>query len=317
MLIRNGDIGYWGPGNFKTSAELAASGGPLWLTGAGPQRTVIRPTTSTFNALRINTGDSLQPSGKLSGIGVCGPAARPVTKTAGILLDNSTLFVIDSCQVSNCDIGFDFINNCYNSGGFNLSVPRFGTCNVGIYLRRGSQSGSDMKFFNCFLFPWLHAVCAEGRGGGFTFFGGQASALNPSEADENGVIMLGWDYINRRELDGLGQFAMIGFEFEGWMGCHAIRIYGETQAAFRDTAFTATATKPSFEALDLLKGTDLKNSVIKFDGCGVSGPFRNRQLGIISGEYGTPLRETDWYVAPAGFTLDARPGGATLKSILG
>jgi hypothetical protein len=316
MLTRNGDAGYWGPGTYLTSSELIATDGPITLMGAGPQRTIVKTVSSAFNGLRINTGGGLQPTGRLFGIGVLGPVPRPSTKNAGIVLDNSPLFVLDHCQASNFDIGFDFINNCFNACGYNLSVPRFGTCNVGVYLRRGVQSGSDIKFYNSLLFPWLHAICVEGQGGGFSFFGGQVSALNTALADQNGVLMLGWDYINKTEFDGVGLLLLQQIEWEGWVGCHAIRQYGEAQATFRDCAFTAT--QRSRQALAVYMGTNLKNSIIKWDGCAVSGLYADPHLATMSGNWPgnpRPLRQTDWYVPPAGYAVSGIAKGNPLTDI--
>lgn len=307
-LVTNGDRGEAGPAVFKTSGPLVASGGPsLRLSGNGPLATVIKPTASTFPGIHVNLTNGMDPTGWINGIGVSGPSANPVTGQAGFLIDGTKLFQLSNCDVHNEDIAFDWINNCFNSGGYNLSASRFFSCNVALYIRDGDQSGSDMNFYNCNFSPKIFAYCIKGGGGGYGFFGGQCGNGNPTSVDANGVIQIGWDYINGVEADGVGSVLFSRIGLEGWHGCHGVRVYGETNAKFDTCAFNATVATAGQQALDVFKGTDLKNSLITFADCNVGGIYSNAKLGTAAGQFPgntAPLRQTNWYVPSAGGTAN-------------
>lgn len=317
-LVANGDWGELGAGTFKTSAALVTgSGNSLRLGGNGTQSTIIAPTGSTYPAIHVNLGNNLQPSGWIKGIGVVGPSPNPTGQQAGFLIDNTPLFVLDTLDVHNCDIGYDAINNCFNLVGYNLNTSRFQSCNVGISLRAGSQSGSDIKFYNTILTAAIFAVCIAGGGGGYAFYGGQWSAVAASPDDANGVIQIGWNYFNNTSLTGVDNTLFSGISLEGYRGCHGIRAYGETQAKFDTMSFNGSASS-GVEAIDIFKGTALNNSIITFDSCNVVGTFTAAKLGSIAGNFGgnpTPLRQTNWYVPPSSYTANGVGGANPLTDI--
>lgn len=316
-LVRNGDVGELGAGSFRTSSTLVAAGGKsLRLSGNGAQSSMIMPTGNTYPAFEVNlTGNQFVPSGILSGIGIIGPSPRPVNGQAGILLNQTSLFKLEDIDVQNEDIGFDFINDCYDSSGWNLSVSRFGTCNVGINIRAGAQSGSDLKFFNTNLSPWLHAVSIAGLGGGYSFFGGQWGANNSISSDANGIAMLCWDYVSQEVVGSVVNLLVEGVGLEGWQGCHAIRSYDEVQARFSSMSFNASQSTPGLQALDIFKGTAMKNSIVAFESCNATGVFSNAQLGSVEGQWASPLRQSNWYVPPSGYTANGVGKGNPLTDI--
>jgi hypothetical protein len=318
-LVTNGDNGELGRGLFKTSGALVASGGnSLRLTGNGPQSTVIMTTGSSYPGVHINLTGSFNPSGWIKGMSVIGPSPNPTGKQAGFLIDSTPLFKLDSLDVQNCDIGYDWNNDCFNAVGYNLNCSRFDSCNVGIHLRTGSATGSDMAFFNCQLYPKLFAICIAGGGGGYRFYGGELSAGNTVSVDANGVIQIGWDYINGVPFTGVDTTLFSGLSFEGWQGCHAIRVYGETQAKFDSLSFNASQASPGLQALDILKATGMLNSILVFDSCVVDGVYSNAQLGTISGSYAagsTNIRQTNWYVPSSGYTVGGVGKGNPLTDI--
>jgi hypothetical protein len=315
-LVANGDKGEMGHGMFRTSGPLIATGGAsLRLSGNGPLATQIRTAGSDYPAVHIKLTTGIEPSGWIEGIGVAGPNPNPTTGNAGFLVDATTLFELRNLDVHNCDIAYDWVNNCFNGSGYNLSASRFFSCNVGIYLRRGFQSGSDMNFYNSNITALLHSYCIEGGGGGFAFFGGQCGTGNSTSVDTNGVIQLGWDYINQVEHDGLVSVLFSRVGLEGWHGCHGIRAYGENNVKFDSCSFNASAATAGQIALDIFKGTNLKNSVISFESCNVTGHYKNHKLASAEGQFAMPLRQTNWYVAPNGYTANGVRGGNPLADI--
>lgn len=191
--IANGDIGELNGGLFATNDIVDWSGsnsdGSINIAGAGPQKTVILPSSNSIAAgLRINIPGNTSSKGKISNIGVRGPS-RPASlaidgvgnvstngKTA-ILLDATTCLTLDRMEADGFDIGMDLKNNCFNCATYDFSVPRTYNTNVGINIRTGTQSGSDLKFYNSVLSAYVSPVCAAGSGGGYFFYGGQFGAF--------------------------------------------------------------------------------------------------------------------------------------------
>lgn len=325
-LVANGDEGYLGPGSFKTSAELVITGGSgkgIRLRGAGPQNTVIKPTANTFNGLRVNLTDALVPKGSISDLSIASaaslPAAGSPNNKAAFMCDATTLMKLDNLSASGFDVGYDFINNCYNTHGYSLHVPRFATCNVGINLREGSQSGSDMHFHSSYLFPALHAVCIKGNGGGFHFFGGQMSTTSTATGNTNrGVLQLGWDYVNQVNGGSLSACSFSGIGIEGFLKNWTVNsvqpLLGCEFLGFNLLANDNTANK----ALGIWQATNLGNSSVKWDNCSVGQSFfANAAVASLAGNSdGFALDEGPW-CSVSGTTLNGSSQGDQWLTSLG
>jgi hypothetical protein len=308
-LVTNGDYGELGSGTFKTSATLNIAGGSsIRLEGNGPQSTVIKPTGNTYPTVELNlTVGSLNKSGWIKGIGVVGPSANPGTRQAGFLWNATTLAEGWDLDVINMDMAYDWINNCYNFNGYGLSCSRFGSCNVGINLRAGAQSGSDFNFYGSYLFPAWSAVCIAGNGGGYGFFGGQFG-LTGTGSSTIGVITIGYDWVSNAQIAGMvnAEFNRIGIE--GFNSAWAITGWGENQAKFRGMSFNnpTVGAGASVGILNGAAGTAMNNAQYIFDGCAAVGAFSGAHLGVTASTFlSQPVRQTNWYVPPAGLTANS------------
>lgn len=272
-MITHGDEGYLGAGIFKTSGELAIVGTSTTfggLRGAG-SATIIKPAAGNYHGLRINIDGALNRKSPVSGITIIGQASSlPTNGKAGFILDATTLMPVYDVEVSGFDIGFDLINNCYNSSFYNPSVPRFDGCNCGLNLRSGLQSGSDISIYNSMLFGHNMAVNIEGGGGGFHFFGGEWSARNvsPTISDDLGVLTMGKVYV----ADGSGsvtngpyQVQLNGISMEGWQDIWAIRTWREFELTLSGCTFQATAA--THVARGFIKMNDPQNFRLRAMGC--------------------------------------------------
>lgn len=292
-------------GTYKTSGELVASGSgsaTFNFEGGGPQCTIIAPTNNNFNGIRIALGDNLSPKGSISNIGIIQTTvslpASPNNK-AGFMCDGTTLFEYNNVTVSGFDVAYDFINNCYNFHGYAMHSPRFGTNNVGINLREGTQSGSDMHFYGTYLFPVFHAVVVKGNAGGFHFFGGQWSALDTANcvADANrGVIQLGYDWENQSNGGAVAATSFNGISLEGfhcnWAVNSVQALLGVQFYGFSIVATDNSATK----ALGIWQATNAGNSSVTWIDGQVGQSFFARAVPFsLSGRFdGFTMFEGPW-----------------------
>jgi hypothetical protein len=250
LLASTGDPGFLPPGTYRTTAEVVYPNGYLYFIGAGPARCVIKPDANTYNGVRINAGTgtglggSLRPQGIVGGFCVRGPnASPPQNGKAGFVLDATTQCVVRDVLVEGFDIGFDQINNCFNSNYENIFTSRnVGTVNVGYNARTDNQNGCDICFYNAQLTGKLAAMCFSGTGGGYRVFGGSFGTSQTAVLDKLGVITMGWNYISDVEAGGLGSMLFTGLHIEGWRGQHAFRVYGSVTFGVQGTGFNPSAS---------------------------------------------------------------------------
>lgn len=236
-------------GTYKTTAELRWNNQFPRIVGDGMGLSILMPTTTAFHVLHVGTGSEFVPGGGfILNIGIIGPSLAPTkTNKAGIQLDAVHGCQLQNISVDGCDIGFDFINNCYDSYGINL-VTYFGYCNVGLNLRSGFQSGSDLSFYECWFTGAVAGIHIAGGGGGFQFFGCSPSSGQTRSTLSNAPVVLCKDYVAGTIADG-STAGFHGCHFEGWSTSavansgYAFHSYGQS---FVDvdggTSFIATAT---------------------------------------------------------------------------
>ena len=89
----------------------------------------------------------------------------------------------------------DLINNNFGDEFDNIRTYQ-NSCNVGINLRTGNQSGSDLSFYNMWVVGPVAGVSISGGGGGYHFWGGQIGTdNNTSPQDLTAAIILCKDYL--------------------------------------------------------------------------------------------------------------------------
>jgi hypothetical protein len=278
ILTSTGAIGFLPAGTYKITDTLVASGNSIVLQGAGALTTKIVQATSGKTGFRVNiTGDGLAtPCGYISDISVIGPAANPTDFKSGFLLDTCRGFDLVRCYVSNFDIGYDFINNCFNSAFYSCSTHRFGSCNIGMNLRgiegAAFQAGNDISIFNPKFFGKLGAVVIGPNSGGYHFFGGQFGSTGlTANRDDLGNIMLGVVYDTVLQT-GTGSLTtgsctvdFNGLSIEGVTRTWFIQCYDEITAGFNNMGYTPSVTGAN-AALGLIKCTNAKQTQLVFQG---------------------------------------------------
>lgn len=288
--IANGDPMFLPAGTYRTGDELVAEGrmdDTMFLMGAGTRRAVIAPTRNTHDGLRVRIPGA-RAKGRLQGIGVASTAPLPDTPNgrAAFVVDDTPLLILSDLDAMGFDIGFDFVNNCFNCAGYNIATPRFDTVNCGLNLRECIQSGSDLHFYNTSFGGRRHAVAIAGRGGGYHFFGGQWGANTAALplGDDFGVIQLGYDYASQSVLGGLGPILFSGLAIEGPKNSWMIRSFEEVVATFNQFSFLASARTD--RCLGILKMTEAHNSVLTFTGCNIGQSFfASDRVVDITGEW--------------------------------
>ena len=319
--VANGDPMFLPAGVYRTGGELVASGrdgDTIHFFGAGAQRSVIAPASNGRNGLRVAI-PGIRAKGRVQGIGV--RCAQPLPTwpngAAAFMIDGTPLLVLSDLDAVGFDVGFDFINNCYNCSGYNLATPRFDSANCGLNLREGVQSGSDLHFYNTSFGGRRHAVSIAGLGGGYHFFGGQwgANAAGITLGDGHGVIQLGYDYATQTKLGGLGSLLFSGLGIEGPKDCWMIRSFDEVVATFNQFSFLASAGTD--RCLGILKMTDAKNSVLTFQGCNVgTGHFARERVVEVEGDWDSfLLSEGGWHCANGTDLGGTAQGGMWLRSL--
>ena len=301
--IANGDPLFLPAGTYRTRDELVASGRDgdgIFLFGAGPQRSLIKPDGNHHAALRVQI-PGVRLKGRVQGIGARCDAPLPDAPTgaAGFVVDGTPLLVLADLEAVGFDIGFDLINNCYNSAAYNLSTPRFDSVNCGLNLREGVQSGSDLNFYNATLRGRRHALCIAGRGGGYHFYGGHwsANASGLPNGDGFGCIQLGYDYVTQQELGGVGSLLFSGIGIEGPKNCWMVRSFGKVVAHFNQFSFLASADRNL--CLGIMKLTAAENGTITFQGCNIgSGRYANETIFSVEGHFDSfAMTEGAWNCA--------------------
>lgn len=273
----------------KTYSELIGYGGPtLDFTNAGDGLT-IGPGSG---------GSGIEPSGYVQGIKIQGSGGTsPQTAqggATGLTLDGMRQHRVVDVYVEGYDIAFDFINNCYGSTMENCRAL-FGRNNVGLNLRTGPQSGSDLTFTNCWLMGRIAAVYVAGDGIGYEFQSGQYACGHDDAAAAEGVFVINKDYLTNSTSGKVPGIHFRAVVFEGWYSAPAFLTHGQVQASvvgcrFLGTRLTDLATR-------ILEQIDPTHSSWSFLGNYIRGEFSAADLLNITGTQGSrnEIFEAGWY----------------------
>lgn len=229
-------------GTFKITAGLTAAARNVMIRGAGGTLTKIVPDTYTFDVFTIGTTEGSVPignSGYLKDIFIEGKTTHYSTDYwAGVKLVSMRQFYIENVTIHKMPIGFDLISNCYGATFVNARAMLGG---LGLNLRAGAESGSDLNFLGC----WFHgnnaAVSFSPDGGGYHFFGGQFSAGAAQTVDQDllGAAIIGKDYITGA-VGTVPNIIFDGIDFENTRFMHAIRGFGQMTVTIRNCSFLQT-----------------------------------------------------------------------------
>jgi hypothetical protein len=245
-------------GTFKISGSLVAalttSNPNFRMRGQGPGKTIINASATGFAGLDIGPSTNTKyvgPTGYLQDLSVIGsfvPGTSTADYHAGVQLDGCVQFKVENVNVGGFDVGFDLINNCYGSTFDNIRAAFGSTCNIGVRLRTGSQSGDDIHFWN----PWLAgaavaSVCIEGNGSdgtsGFTFHGGQYGAgTTSSDKPGQGSLMVGLNYQTGTSTGEIRQIQFYGGDFEATIRQWDVKCYVPCSIDFYGTRFDNNGT---------------------------------------------------------------------------
>lgn len=280
------------PGTYRTTAALRWNDPQPRIFGAGMTWSTIEPDATTYHGLHVGTGlemGSLPGGGVIQDLTIKGPTERPTkTSTAGLFLDSVKAARVTNVQVSNHDIGFDMLHNCYGTRFENI-YAFFSECNVGVNLRglvnNVLGSGSDIVFINAWVSGEVAGVHISPAGTGYHFLGGQIRGGDAASSATVAPFVIGKDY-ETGATGNVGTVTLYGVDAEGWKtGTGAVtgagyffRSYGEVNVTVRAVAFLATDDSPSNKAVGILNATGVANSQWTFDGCDLSGHYTGSTL---------------------------------------
>lgn len=302
---------YIGPGTYRVSSALTMTNNNIRITGAGVQRTKIRASVAGFDVLTIGNiaganGAHGFNNGRIKDLSIQG-AGIAANGFAALKLNTTLQYEVSNLQLSDADIGFDMVNNCYGTICSNLRIGFGATVNVGINLRTGQQSGSDMVFTNMWVTGMQAAVHVSGGGGGYHFFGGQLSAgqgTNNTAQDAWGTITIGKDYTSQVAGNGAASIDLHGVSFEGSNYVWLIRGYDYCEVALHGCALNGI-NNPQ-QTIGIYKNLNHKGSRLLLSGCAVGGLFSGPSLVVynLGGTYGqTWLTELNNYTPPGGLSV--------------
>ena len=309
LLASSGDPGALEAGTYRTAAELLLPAGAMSLQGAGSRRCVIAPASNTYHGLRCATSGNQQAADMgrhVGGFAVQGPdGALPVNGKAAFVLDASPQATVSDIEARNYDIGFDLINNCFNTTFYGLRTDRTGQrpVNCAINIREGAQSGSDLNFYDAQVSGKAVAVCMAGNGGGYRFLGFSIGTVGSTpNPDTHGVFTIGYDYASDAALAGVGSVILLGGHVEGWRNRYMIRSYGANTATVQCCGIVPSASAAGEQALGLLRATAAANSTFNFIGNDVGGGgsyFANAAVMSLEGDNDDfNLNEVGWASNP-------------------
>lgn len=285
---------YLPKGTYKTSAVVRWNNAFPRISGDGMTQTILAPTGVSYHGLHVGTGSGVGDGAYVMDLAVIGPSANPTaTYKAAFCLDAVLFCGLERLYAANHDIGFDFKNICYGSYGLGLRAPN-GSCNVGLNLRSGTQSGSDLPFYNYWGAGGVAGVHISPSSGGFHFFGGQlGSGYGTSQALSVAPAVLGKDY--EAGTTGYTNATFDGIDFEGWARTYALRLYEECDVFCSNCSFLGTTTGADMAA-GILQMDAWKNSKVRFENCGISGSFSAATLRSYAAPYydEASFNETPW-----------------------
>ena len=276
-------------GNYKITAGLTAPARNFMMYGVGGTLTKIIPDTYTFDVLTIGTAAGSVPigsSGYLKDIFIEGKTTYYKTGYwTGVKLVSTRQYNVENVTVHKMPIGFDLISNCYGTVFNNCRAMLGG---LGLNLRTGGESGSDLNFYNCWLHGTDAAVHFSPDGGGYHFFGGQfAGGVNQTvDQDLLGAVVVGKDYITGA-VGTTPNIIFDGIDFENTKYMHAIRGFGQTTMTIRNCSFlqTDSSTQGLLDAsLSIIKNDNALQSQYIFNNNDIKGYWKSIKAFDITGQ---------------------------------
>jgi hypothetical protein len=280
------------PGDYKTSATLVWAANWAAIRGISAVTTSITASGPGYNTFVVGNGSPFAggASGYIEGLHLLGNS-RPATPTgiSCLQLNGMYEFKVESMIVDTNDIGFDMINNCFGSQYTNIRGGFGGTVNVGLYLRTGTQSGSDITINNAWLVGVFAGVCVAGSGGGYHVNGGQIAAGEGTSApnDLAGAFVLGYDYLTA--VTGSCSVDIRSTSFEGTNNAWVFRSCDQTYLVA--DAIGMNPTSQTSLAIGVYKGTNAKNAAFSFRDVTISGFWSNPQLIVADNSYASPTNQ--------------------------
>lgn len=290
---------YLPAGTYKTSANLHANASQFRMRGAGPAVTSITASATGYNVLTIGTGtDGNQgPNGYVQGIHLIGATVPSSPTGISCLQLNAMLhYRVVDMQADTCDIGFDMINNNFATQFENIRGGFGGTLNVGLYLRNGAQSGSDISIYNAWINGKIAGVNIGDSGGGYHFYGGQITAGQGtgSPNDLAASVILCKDYLT--SAHGSCDAEFFGTSFEGTDFAWIFRAFDQVNLA--TYSISINPTSGSTPAIGVFKvDTAPGNGRLSMHDTALSGNFSNSVLLTGINSTGVFLTETGTYSA--------------------
>lgn len=292
------------PGNsFKVTGTVTcnpsgSAGNVIRIQGV-PYVTQLVSTSATADILHLGNNHSCGglTCGSIKGVNLVGPTSTPAQNgQRALVLDDLTQFVVDTVNVSNTDIGFDMIDNCYGSVYFNVRGGFFGNNNVGLYMRTGSQSGNQIFVNDSWISGKLAAVYMSAGADGLYVTRGQFSMINTTSATQ-AVFMIGIDYLTSA-IGGVGTVSIDKVDTEG-PGGWWIHSYGTVNLTLDKGDFLANGSNPTE---GILKAENAATSRFELDNVewGGSAGYAAAQPITISGDYGNSFLHTQGWNANAG-----------------
>lgn len=285
LAISSGKCVYLPKGTYISSASLIAASNSFCLDAAGASTTSITASGAGYNTLVIGPGSVtyVGPNGHISDITLVGKS-RTADGHSALQLSGTVQYDVSRVTVATADIGFDLINNNYGVQFNDVRACFGGTCNVGVNLRTGAQSGSDISFNN----PWISGVVAamymSGGGGGYHIYGGQLGGGIGigSPSDTSGTVVMGKDYLSGAVGETTADFH--GTSFEGTNDVWVFRTYSQIQ--LKTFGIYANPSDNVHPAIGFYKGTAMANSRIDIDGTTLSGYWSGAAMLSFAGTNG-------------------------------
>ena len=291
-------------GTYMVSKGLVATSNAFRMRCAGANVTSIAASAAGYNTLVVGTGTtglSIGPNGYISDCKFSGAGKPSVSDGHSALqLNGAVQYDVRNVTVDYADIGIDLINNNFGSQFTNVRGGFAGDLNVGINLRTGSQSGSDLVFNNPWITGQIAGVYIAGGGGGYHFFGGQIGAGSGTFAavDTSGAIVMGKDYLSGATGESSADFH--GTSFESTNFAWVFRTFNQINLSL--TGISANPASSSSPAIGFFKGDSMNNSHVTLTATTLSGNWSNAAMVVGNGAW-----PAIWWIEEGTYTAANNP----------
>lgn len=263
------------PGRYPLSRTVRYKAAQPMLSGSGIA-TDLRPAPGVSALIVEQPSLDIRSGGHVRDLSITGPTRAPTDKSVGLTISKCVQLITERVNINNVDIGLAWVNNCFGSVARDLSIGFGGKVNVGIDLREGWQSGSDLSIYD----PWVHGRIAgihvSGGGGGYHVYGGQVTGGQSTTAPNpnGGAVVIGRDYLTGRT--GETSIDFTGTSFEGTNYVSLVRIHDQARVNLDGVNFAPQErSQPAIHALHL---SNFKNGAVRIRGHNIGGAFSAAQL---------------------------------------